>query len=284
MIARDAAWFITGCSTGFGRELAKAVIAKGYRAAITARHPDQVADLVRDGGDRAIALPLDVTDAGQVQSAVRSAEERFGGIDVVVNNAGYGYLASIEEGEDDEVRAMFEANFFGAVTVMQAVTPGMRERKRGHIVNVTSVGGLISLPATGFYHATKYALEGLSEAVALEVKPFGIRTTIVEPGGFRTDWPGRSLRQAKVRMPEYEETAGKRRDQTVESSGKQPGDPARAAAAIISAVEADDPPLHLLLGKPALQMARAKLDALRLNFDQWEKTTLGADFPETANV
>ena len=284
MIDRNAVWLITGCSTGFGRTIAECVLEKGYRAVATARNPAQVADLWERYPDRALALPLDVNKPDQVRSVVRQAEEKFGSIDVLVNNAGYGYLASIEEGEIDEIRAMFETNFFGALTMMQAALPKMRERRQGHVVNVTSVGGLVSFAATGFYHASKYALEGLSESVGLEVAPFGIKVTIVEPGPFRTDWPGRSLRQSKRRLPEYEETSGKRRDSTVASSGNQPGDPARAAAAIVAAVEADEPPLHLLLGQPALNMARAKLDALGRNFDTWERTTVEADFPEFRNT
>ena len=273
-------WFITGCSTGFGRELARLVLERGWRAVVTARNPDQVADLVKGNGDRAIALKLDVTDAGQVAEAAKAAQDRFGQVDVLVNNAGYGYLAAVEEGEDREVRAMFEANFFGLVAMTNAVLPGMRARHSGCIVNISSIGGIASFPATGYYHATKYAVEGLSESLAQEVGPLGIKVVIVEPGPFRTNWAGPSIKQSATRIPDYEATAGARRAQTEARSGKQPGDPVRAAEAIITAVQSPEPPLRLVLGKPALEIARKKLAALKQDFDAWEAVTLGSDFPE----
>ncbi len=272
-------WFITGCSTGFGRELARLVLERGWRAVVTARNPDQVEDLVQGHEDSAIALKLDVTDEGQVTEAAKAAMDRFGQIDVLVNNAGYGYLAAIEEGEDREVRAMFEANFFGLAAMTRAVLPGMRARHSGCIVNISSIGGLASFPATGYYHATKYAVEGLSESLAQEVGPLGIKVVIVEPGPFRTNWAGPSIKQSATRIADYEATAGVRRAQTEARSGKQPGDPVRAAEAIIAAVQSPEPPLHLVLGKPALDIARNKLAALKKDFDTWEATTLGADFP-----
>ena len=272
-------WFITGCSTGFGRELARLVLERGWRAVVTARNPDQVKDLVQGHEDSAIALKLDVTDEGQVTEAAKAAMDRFGQIDVLVNNAGYGYLAAIEEGEDREVRAMFEANFFGLAAMTRAVLPGMRARHSGCIVNISSIGGLASFPATGYYHATKYAVEGLSESLAQEVGPLGIKVVIVEPGPFRTNWAGPSIKQSATRIADYEATAGVRRAQTEARSGKQPGDPVRAAEAIIAAVQSPEPPLHLVLGKPALDIARNKLAALKKDFDNWEATTLGADFP-----
>ena len=273
-------WFITGCSTGFGRELARLVLERGWRAVVTARNPDQVADLVEGNEDRTIALKLDVTDASQVADAARAAQDHFGQVDVLVNNAGYGYLAAVEEGEDREVRAMFEANFFGLVAMTNAVLPGMRARRSGCIVNISSIGGLASFPATGYYHATKYAVEGLSESLAQEVGPLGIKVVIVEPGPFRTNWAGLSIKQSATRIPDYEATAGARRAQTEARSGKQPGDPVRAAEAIITAVQSPEPPLHLVLGKPALEIARKKLAALKQDFDAWEATTLGSDYPE----
>ena len=272
-------WFITGCSTGFGRELARLVLERGWRAVVTARNPDQVKDLVQGHEDSALALKLDVTDEGQVTEAAKAAMDRFGQIDVLVNNAGYGYLAAIEEGEDREVRAMFEANFFGLAAMTRAVLPGMRARHSGCIVNISSIGGLASFPATGYYHATKYAVEGLSESLAQEVGPLGIKVVIVEPGPFRTNWAGPSIKQSATRIADYEATAGVRRAQTEARSGKQPGDPVRAAEAIIAAVQSPEPPLHLVLGKPALDIARNKLAALKKDFDNWEATTLGADFP-----
>ncbi|WP_428374881.1 oxidoreductase [Lichenicoccus sp.] len=273
-------WLITGCSTGFGRELAKLVLARGWRAVVTARDASKVTGLVQGNEDRGLALALDVDQPNQVRSVVQQAEARFGAVDVLVNNAGYGYLAAIEEGEDAEIRAMFETNVFGLIAATQAVLPGMRARHRGHIVNISSIGGLVSFAATGFYHATKYAVEGLSESLALEVAPLGIKVTIVEPGAFRTDWAGRSIRQSATRIGDYEQTAGERRRQTEARSGNQPGDPVRAAEAIIAAYEAPHPPLHLVLGKPALGLARGKLETLKAELDSWEKTTLGADYPE----
>jgi NAD(P)-dependent dehydrogenase (short-subunit alcohol dehydrogenase family) len=270
-------WFITGCSTGLGRALAGHVLDRGWHAVVSARDPRTVADLVDAHGDRALALRLDVTDPEQVSAAVARAEDTFGRIDVLVNNAGYGYLAAIEEGEDAEVRALFEANVFGAVAITKAVLPGMRARRTGHIVNISSVGGLAAFGATGYYHATKFALEGLSESLAAEVAPLGIGVTIVEPGAFRTNWSGPSMRQSPIRIDDYAETAGKRRDATLATYGRQPGDPARAAEAVVAALEAEEPPLRLLLGTVALQIARGKLDALQRNLTDWERLTLSTE-------
>ena len=273
-------WFITGCSTGIGRDLAKLILDRGWRAVVTARKPEQIADLVAGHEETALALQLDVTDKAQVASAVRQAEEHFGQIDVLVNNAGYGYLAAIEEGEDDQVRAMFETNFFGLVETTKAVLPGMRKRRSGHIVNISSIGGLVSFGATGYYHATKYAVEGLSESLSIEVAPLGIKVIVVEPGPFRTDWSGRSILESKMVIEDYDQTAGERRRQTHKNSGSQPGDPVRAGEAIIAVVGAENPPLHLVLGKPALGLGYKKLEAVKRDFDTWRETTLGADYPE----
>ncbi len=274
-------WFITGCSTGFGREIAKEVLSRGWRAVVTARDKTKVADLAGDNNN-ALALALDVTDQAQVRAAVGQAEQTFGGIDVLVNNAGYGYLAAIEEGEDAEIRAMFEANFFGLADTIRAVLPGMRKAGSGHIVNITSVGGIVGFPGSGYYAATKFAVEGLTDSLAKEVAPLGIKVTAVEPGPFRTDWAGRSLKQTSQPIAAYEQTAGARRKQTAGYSGQQPGDPVRAARAIIEAVQASNPPAHLVLGKPGLGFVRDKLARLQADLDTWEATTLGADFPETA--
>ncbi|MFI1096925.1 oxidoreductase [Streptomyces sp. NPDC020917] len=273
------AWFITGCSTGLGRALARAVLARGWRAAVTARDPGQVADLVAGHEDRALALPLDVTDADAIAAAVDRAQTAFGGIDVLVNNAGYGYLAAVEEGDDREVRALFDTNVFGLAAVTRAVLPGMRARRRGHVVNVSSLGGLAAFGATGYYHATKFAVEGLSESLAAEVAPLGIGVTIVEPAAFRTNWSGPSMRQSATVIDDYAATAGARRAGTLATYGHQPGDPARAAEAVIGAVTAGEPPLRLLLGKAAYDIAGARLDTLRTAFDTWRDVTLSADFP-----
>lgn len=273
-------WLVTGCSTGFGREIVRLVLQRGWRAVVTARDPAQVADLVQGHEDRAIAVRLDVTDETQVAAATRAALERFGQIDVLVNNAGYGYLAAIEEGDDREVRALFEANVFGLVAMTRAVLPGMRTRRSGCIVNISSINGVASFPGTGYYHATKYAVEGLSDSLAQEVAPLGIKVVIVEPGPFRTNWAGKSLKKSGNRIADYDATAGIRRAQTEARSGNQVGDPMRAAEAIVTAVQSREPPLHLLLGRPALEIARNKLRALEKDYDAWESTTLNCDFPE----
>jgi NAD(P)-dependent dehydrogenase (short-subunit alcohol dehydrogenase family) len=273
-------WFITGCSTGLGRALAEAVLDRGLRAVVTARDPAQVADLVARHGDRALALSLDVTDHVQVVDAVQRAESAFGGIDVLVGNAGYGYLAAVEEGEDEEIRKLFDTNVFGLADVTRAVLPGMRARRSGHVVTVSSLGGLAAFGATGYYHATKFAVEGLSESLAAEVAPLGIKVTIVEPAAFRTNWSGPSMRQSAIHLDDYAATAGARREATTATYGHQPGDPVRAAEAILTAVHAAEPPLRLLLGKAAYDIATARLDTLRAGFDTWREVTLGADFPE----
>jgi len=271
-------WFITGCSTGFGRELAKLVLERGWCAVATARNPESLHDLATEP-DRSLALKLDVTSGPQIAAAVAQAEARFGRIDVLVNNAGYGYMAGVEEGEDDEVRALFETNFFGLVNVTRAVLPGMRKRRSGHIVNLSSMGGFVGQASSGYYNATKFAVEGLSEALAKEVEPLGIKVMIVEPGAFRTDWAGRSLRLTHHPIDDYANTAGVRRQTVTGRSGKQPGDPVRGAKAIVDAVQSGKPPQRLLLGRMALDTARGKLEALRGDFEAWEQTTLAADFP-----
>ena len=281
MMNRDnPVWLITGCSTGFGRELAKLVLERGWRAVVTARDPSKLADLAEGHKDRALVLQLDVTDRKQIADVVVQSQKHFGRIDALVNNAGYGYLAAIEEGEDDAVRAMFETNVFGLVDMTKAVLPLMRAQKGGIIVNISSIGGITSFAATGYYHGTKYAVEGISESLAIEVKPLGIDVLVVEPGPFRTNWAGPSIKQSATRIDAYEETAGGRRRQTAARSGNQAGDPVRAAQAIIDAALSDNPPLRLLLGKTALELARKKVALLTHDFDAWEKTTIGADFPE----
>ncbi|MEX8548298.1 MAG: oxidoreductase [Mucilaginibacter sp.] len=274
-------WFITGCSTGFGRELARLVLARGWNVVITARKTDQIKDIAEGHENATLVLPLDVNDKAQVLAAVAQAEETFGKIDVLVNNAGYGYFSSVEEGEEEKIRAQFETNVFGLISMTQAVLPGMRKNRKGHIVNFSSIGGLRAFMATGFYHATKFAVEGLSESLAQEVEPLGIKVLIVEPGPFRTDWAGRSTSRTPVEIEDYESTVGKRMEASQNGSGKQQGDPVRGCEAIIKAVEAENTPLRLLLGEPAYRMAMEKIDLLKANFEAWKDVTLGADFPES---
>lgn len=277
-ITRQSVWFITGCSTGFGRELAKQLLARGTSVVVTARNSKALTAFA--GMANALVQRLDVTDAAQIETAVQAAERRFGHIDVLVNNAGIGYFAAVEEGEDDDIRRMFDINLFGLAAMTRAVLPGMRERRRGFIVNFSSIGGLRSFPAIGWYNATKFAVEGLSEALWQETEPLGIRVMLVEPSGFRTDWAGRSADESKVQIADYAATAGAGRAGVRAVSGQQAGDPVRAAEAIIKAVEGPNPPHHLLLGNAAYEGAMAKLADLGRNFASWEAVSRGADFPK----
>ncbi len=269
---------ITGCSTGFGREIAKVAIERGFRTVITARDPSSLADFA--AAENALVLQLDVTQPEQVAAAMRSAEGRFGGVDVLVNNAGIGYFGAVEESEEAEIRKMFEVNFFGTSRMIHAVLPGMRLRRRGLIVNFSSIGGLRSFPAVGYYNATKFAVEGLSEALWQEVEPLGIKVMVVEPSGFRTDWAGRSANEATLELADYIATAGLWRAQVREISGKQAGDPVRAARAIVAAAESKKPPHHLLLGNAAFDGAMGKLEELRKDFTASEAIARSADFPD----
>lgn len=274
-------WFITGCSTGLGRALAERVLQAGYRCVATARNVAQIADLAAQYPDTALALALDVKDVAQIEAAVGKAIAAFGRIDVLVNNAGHGYAAAVEEGEDAGVRAMFETNFFGLVALTKRVLPLLRAQGHGHIINLSSVGGIVGSQSSGYYNASKFAVEGLSQALAQEVAPLGIRVTLVEPGPFRTDFMGRSMAYVQKPIDAYAGTAGARRAQMKASSGKQIGDPVRAADAIILIAQSPNPPLHLVLGRNALERIRAKCGELMRTMDEWEKVTLGADFPES---
>jgi NAD(P)-dependent dehydrogenase (short-subunit alcohol dehydrogenase family) len=273
-------WLITGCSTGFGRALAQEVLAKGYNAAVAARNTDDVKDIIEAYPETALAVRLDVTVPAEILAAVESTVSRFGQIDVLVNNAGIGYFAAIEESEEEQVRRMFEINVFGLAKMTQAVLPVMRQQRRGHILNISSIGGLRSFPGVGFYNATKYAVDGFSEALSKETAPLGIKVTIVAPSGFRTDWAGRSAKDSTIKIDDYATTAGKNAGDIRGYSGNQPGDPVRAAKAMIAVTEADNPPLRLLLGAAALKGARAKVEELTHDFDTWAAVTEGADFPK----
>jgi NAD(P)-dependent dehydrogenase (short-subunit alcohol dehydrogenase family) len=273
-------WLITGCSTGFGRALAKELLENDYRVAVTARNVEQVKDMVSAYPDTAIALTLDVTNHQQINAAVADTIARFGQIDVLVNNAGIGYFAAVEESEEDEVRKMFEINVFGLAWMTQAVLPYMRKQRSGHILNIASIGGLRAFPGIGFYNATKFAVDGLSESLSKEVAPLGIKVTIIAPSGFRTDWAGRSAKNSSIQIEDYATTAGKNMGDIRGYSGNQPGDPEKAAKAMIMVTETENPPLRLLLGKNALKGGRLKLDELKQDFDAWADVTEGADFPE----
>ena len=271
-------WLITGCSTGLGRALAEAVIGGGHNAVVTARDTTKVADLAEAAPDRVLAAALDVTDPEQVGSSVRQAEERFGGVDVLVNNAGYGYRAAVEEGDDVDVRTLFETHFFGTVALIKAVLPGMRSRRSGAIVNLSSIGAQLTPVGSGYYAAAKAAVEGLSGALRGELAPLGISVTVVEPGAFRTDFAGRSLVQSATVIDDYAGTAGQRRKENDTMHGNQAGDPAKAGAAIIAAVESSEPPAFLLLGPDALAAYRYIADGRASEIANWEKLTTGTNF------
>jgi len=273
-------WFITGCSTGFGRELARHTLELGYPTVVTARNPAQVEDLAKAHKDNALVLKLDVTKAEDIAHAVKAAHEHFGKIDVLVNNAGIGYFGSLEESDINEVRKMFEINIWGLANMTRAVLPIMRKQRSGTIVNISSQGGLVANVAVSFYAATKFGVEALSESLSKEVAPLGIKVLIVEPSGFRTDWAGRSANEVPETMEDYRSTAGARLDMLRNASGNQPGDPVRAAKAIVRAVEAEDPPLRLLLGKEALANARRKIGELQKDFEGWAEVTEAADAPK----
>ena len=273
-------WFITGCSTGFGNQIAKHVLELGYRTVVTARDPADLQELSTLGD--VLVLKLDVTNRTQAEEAVRAAEEHFGGIDVLVNNAGIGYFAAVEESDETEVRKMFDVNVFGLCRMIHIVLPEMRKRRKGFIVNLSSIAGLRSFPALGYYNSTKYAVEGVSEALWQEVEPLGIKVMLVEPSGFRTDWAGRSANATEHPIDDYSETADKNIRHLRAQSGHQSGDPVRAAAAIVHAVESPNPPHRLLLGNDAYTMAVSKLEELRAEFSAWESVSRGADFPKNS--
>ena len=270
-------WFITGCSTGFGRELAKLIVARGWPVVVTARNKAQVEDLATS--DKVLALELDVTDGKEIDAAVKAAEEKFGAIDVLVNNAGYGYLTTVEEGEEKHIRAMFDANVFGLFALTRAVLPGMRKRRKGHIINITSVGGHVGNPGSGYYAATKHAVEGWSKSLAAETAPLGIKVTAVAPGPFRTDWAGRSMIQTENRIADYAEITGARLAAVTAQSGKQAGDPVRAGEAMIKLTESENPPLHIVFGAPGLAMVTGELKKELAEIEAWRELGLGTDFP-----
>ena len=274
-------WFITGCSTGFGRELASLVLDRGWCAVVTAREKERVEDFANRYGDRALPLSLDVIDDDEIDSGVAAAVKRFGRIDVLVNNAGYGYLSSVEEGQPEEIRAQFEANVFGLFAMTRAVLPIMREQKRGHVINVASVAGFCGFPGSGYYAASKHAVEGFSDSLSREMAPLGVKVTCVEPGPFRTDWAGRSMTQTKSAIPAYADTVAARMAQTSEKSGTQAGDPVRAAKAMIAVTEEAQPPLHLVLGEWGYDAVVKKLKDSLAEVEARRETALAADYPES---
>ncbi len=271
-------WFISGCSTGFGRALSLELLSQGYQVVVTARKVADIADILAIDEANTLGLALDVTVPEQVTAAVQTAITHFGRIDVLVNNAGIGYFGAVEESEEAEVRRMFEINVFGLARLTQEVLPFMRKQRSGHILNVASIGGLRSFPGVGFYNATKYAVDGLSEALYKEVSPLGIKVTVICPSGFRTDWAGRSAKNTAISIDDYATTAQKNMGDIRAISGNQAGDPVKAAKAMIMVTETENPPLRLLLGAAALKGARLKLEELRNDFETWADVSEGADF------
>ena len=273
-------WLITGCSTGIGREIARAALEAGHSVAVTARNVDAVADFVDQFGDRALALPLDVTNRDQITSAVGEVEKAFGGIDVLVNNAGYGYMAAVEEGEDAEVRKLFDTNYFGVVDTLKTVLPGMRARRSGHVINISSMTGLVANPPNAYYSSTKFALEALTEALAKEVGPLGIKVTAIEPGAFRTDWAARSMQESSPPIGDYDDNVGARKTLIKQFADHLPGDPRKVAEAVLMVAGLDEPPLRLLLGRDVLAAVREKIADLTASIDHWESVTKNVNFPK----
>ncbi|HLG86837.1 MAG TPA: oxidoreductase [Alphaproteobacteria bacterium] len=271
-------WLVTGCSSGIGRAIGAHALEQGCKVALTARNPETLADLAANYANRALALPLDVTDRVQVRAAIVETVRAFGRLDVLVNNAGYGYLAAIEEGEEEQIRAMFDTNYFGAVAMIQAALPEMRNQRRGHVINISSMTGLVANPGAGFYSSSKFALEALTEALSKEVAIFGIKVTAVEPGGFRTDWSGRSMRETSRPLEAYADTVGARRAMIRGMDGKQTGDPQRCAEEVFKIALSPNAPLHLLLGRDVYGAYRAKLADLQTQIAAWESVSLSTDY------
>ncbi|MDA8175904.1 oxidoreductase [Acidithiobacillus sp.] len=273
-----ATWFITGCSSGLGRQLAITALAAGFNVVVTARNPATLQDVAASYPENALVASLDVTNEMMIKQVVKQAEQRFGAIDVLINNAGYGYRAAVEEGDSNQVANLFATNFFGAVSMIKAVLPGMRARHCGTIVNITSIGARLAMPGSAYYSATKFALEGLSDALRKEVDPLGIRVLIVEPGAFRTDFAGRSLVGSKTMISDYDETVGPRRKTQDKTDGTQPGDPARAAKVLLNVIGETKLPLRLLLGTDAVQIVDKELAHQVQEIKAWESMSVQTDF------
>lgn len=268
---------ITGVSSGFGRALAEEALAAGYRVVGTVRSEQAKQSFESLNSASAFGRVLDVTDFDSIEAVVNGIEASVGPLDVLVNNAGYGHEGVMEESSLAEMRRQFDVNVFGAVAVMKSVLPYMRERRRGHILNITSMGGFITMPGIAYYCGSKFALEGISEVLSKEVKPFGIRVTAVAPGSFRTEWAGRSMVRTPRSIPDYDALFDPIRKGREDKSGRQLGDPVKAARAMLTVIENDEPPSHLLLGSDALGLVREKLSSLSAEFDAWEGVTRSTD-------
>jgi NAD(P)-dependent dehydrogenase (short-subunit alcohol dehydrogenase family) len=271
-------WLITGVSSGFGRALAKAALEHGDRVIGTLRSEAQRDEFSRLLPGHSYGVTLDVTAHETVIATIAGVEHEMGAIDVLVNNAGYGHEGTIEESTLEQYRRQFDVNVFGAVSAIQAVLPFMRARRAGHIINITSMGGLVTFPGLGVYHGSKFALEGISETLAKEVADLGIRVTAVEPGAFRTDWAGRSMVRAEQTLSDYDPLIAPLREARVERNGKQAGDPAKAAEAIVQIVHAENPPLHLPLGPDAASFIRMKIESLQDEMAAWDSLITSTNF------
>lgn len=278
MTDKTKVWLITGCSTGFGRSLAQAVLQHGDRLIATARKPEQLQDLVSQYPDNVKAIRLDVTNLNEVQAAVKAAIEAFEQVDVLVNNAGYGLIGALEEVSEEQIRCNFETNFFGALNMIRAILPVMRQQQSGHIINMSAIAGFNNELGFSIYGSAKFALEGVSEALRGEVAPLGIKVTIVEPGPFRTDFIGRSLERVEQSIDAYNATVGQFWEFLNKISGSQPGNPDKAANALIKVVESPNPPLRLVLGKYAYSKFREKIKSLTAELDTWEEIAVNTDF------
>ncbi|MEB7894553.1 oxidoreductase [Serratia ureilytica] len=268
---------ITGVSSGFGQALAREALAVGHRVVGTVRNSEALQAFAALDTQRAFGYLLDVTDDERIDEVVGEIESAVGPIDVLVNNAGYGHEGILEESPLAELRRQFDVNVFGAVAMIKAVLPGMRQRRRGHIINITSMGSFITLPGISYYCGSKFALEGISETLSKELAPFNLHVTAVAPGSFRTDWAGRSMVRSPRRLPDYDALFEPVRQAREEKSGKQLGDPVKAAHAMLALIESGNPPTHLLLGSDALSLVRQKLEALGQEIEQWEKLTRSTD-------
>ncbi|WP_421700836.1 oxidoreductase [Ancylobacter sp.] len=271
-------WLITGCSSGLGRELAEAVAARGDRLVATARSTESLQTLSERYPETVRSISLDVTRAGDAARAVALAESTFGGLDVLVNNAGFGFIGAIEEGEPDEYRPLFEVNVFGLIETTRAALPALRRQPGARIVNLSSGAGISGSAGFGFYNATKFAVEGLSEALAGELRPLGVTVIIAEPGPFRTAFLGRSMMAAVREIPAYAGTTQARRHYRETNDGRQAGDPAKAVAVMLQAVDAESPPLHLPIGPRAHAIAEQKLGAFRADIAAWRELSIATDF------
>ena len=276
----DKVWLITGSSTGLGRALAQAVLERGYHLVATARQPEQLKELSDRYPDRVTTIALDVTNAQSIQQAVEAALNAYNRIDVLVNNAGYGTVGAIEEVNDDDARRQFDTNLFGAINVTRAILPTLREQRSGHILNISSANGISAFAGVGIYSATKFALEAISEALAQEVKPLGIKVTIIEPGSSRTNFSSRALSTLSHQINDYAQTSGRIVQRLQERDGKQPNDPAKAAAAMIQVVESDNPPLRLALGEDSVNLITQKLESMKAELEAWKDVSMNTAFEE----